>query len=458
MSINVENIISEYERNKTAQQRIVNIQENMGYKTSGSEMYSAELISSVRNSKSEVPGKYSYVPKLTAVFSDGEVFDLLNYTTIIQGEINLDDYVFPLFSVRLDLPVNYIPKFQMDDEMEFKFELLYNPTEAVDSASMYNTLWSIMLKKVKQESSPVIADTLIYEENQQYLRLNPLELKLVPTECLDANKNLFSGVYSNCSVSQMLCLITERLKGKTFIETPDNIRLYDQIIFPPSNIFYAIEYLDNYFGIYDRGLKMFYGFGLSMIMPMNYTTDVGLNKVKVTFSSSTQSGIDTYTYLGGGISKLGDDNYISITPDKVKILDKRHFVKENLGSIISTYSRDDDTYFEQIRNYDYTQTNSNTPSIEKVKSYVNQYNNTNKEKEYLLNTTYTKQIELLLDDAILDPESWFKPFRINFDSPNYSYLDNDYSLKGYYFRFTRLSNTNGTSGFNVNSAIELTQI
>lgn len=442
--------------NIETEKALENIKTSMGYEPTTREVRNTINIQKVSNNVSTFPKKYSYVPKLTAIFTDGEVYDLLNYTTIILVENNLDDYVFPLFHVRLDIPITYVPKFQADDNLQIRFELMYNDTTALDTAQMYDILWDILLKKVKQDNSPIIAEQLVYEENHQYIRTAPFEMKLIPIECLKANKTLFSGAYSNCDVSQLLTLITEKLEYKTFIYQPDNIKKYDQIIFPPYNLFYSIEYLDNYFGIYDRGLKMFYGFGQSYIMPRNYNMETGLNKVKVTFSRDVEAGIDFESYTGGGIARVGNDNYITITPDKVKILDRKHYIQETFGTIISTYSRDDDSYFEQERQYDYA--DNSDSDVEKVKTFVNRYNNTNKEKEHFLQAAYTKQIELNLNDAVLDPESWFKPFKMEFDSDNYPQLEGTYSLKGYFCRFDRLNNSNGASEYNVSTVIELIEV
>ena len=105
------------------------------------------------------------------------------------------------------------------------------------------------------------------------------------------------------------------------------------------------------------------------------------------------------------------------------------------------------------REYDYENN-----EIEKTKSYINRYNNPSKEKEYFSSSVYTKQLEISLDDAILDPQSLFKPFIINFDSENYQYLNKTYSLKGYFYKFDRISNTNGSSEFNVNTVLELIEV
>lgn len=452
-----ENILLNNENNKTTKDRIQNIKDNMDYNISNKEIISINEIKDNSDLKASVPKKYSYVPKLTLIFSNGEVFDLLSYTTVVQVEINLNDYVFPLISLRLDLPSKYIPRIQFDDDLEIKFELLYNSITEIDTAAMYETLWNINLKKIKQESSPIITDDLLYEENIQYIRLYPLELKMIPKECLEVNKQIFSGVYGNCTISQLLTLITEKLNNKVYIHPPENLKLYDQVIFPPCNIFYAIEYLDQYYGIYDRGLKMFYGFNQSVILPINYNLDTGTNKVKIPFSTDRENGISFYNYIGGGITKIGSDNYISVTPDKVRILDKRHYIKETLGNVVSTYSRDDDAYFEQIREYDYNE-NSSIKYPDKIKSYINQYNNTNKEKEFLLQSAYTRQIELILNDAILEPESWFKSFSLDFESDNYKSLNGSYSLHGYYFRLSKVNSVNGESEFNVTSAIELKEV
>jgi len=334
-----------------------------------------------------------------------------------------------------------------------------NSIVASETATMYDTLWNIDMKKIKQESSPIMADDLFYEIESQYgTMVAPIELKMLPVECLNINKQLFSGVYRDCSIAQLLTLITEKFNTKTYIHQPDNTIFYDQIIFPPNNIFYAIEHLDQFYGIYNRGLKMFYGFNQAVILPMNYYTETGINKIKIDFSNENQGKLNMTNYLGGGLTEIDDDNLIFIPPSKVKILDKRHYIKETIGNKVSTFSRDEEQLYEQMRNYDYNSNDNENQIEDKVKSYLNRYNNLSKENEFLLKTAYTRQIELMLDGIILKPSDWFKPFDLNFSSPYYYQMNGKYSLKGYYFRLTRIDNSLNNSTYNVNSAIELINV
>lgn len=429
------------------------IKEAVGYEPSNEELDNISKVESInKENKDRIPPTYSYVPKLTAIFSDGKTLDLLDYITIIQLEMNFVDYIFPLFSLQLLLPTFYIPKIQFDDNMEFKLELMYKSNKE-ENPLMYDTMFEIILKKTKQISSPVNVEENLYEEQVQYMDKQFLELKLVPKECLEANKFLFSGVYSDCSVLQAITLMTTNLPNKLFIQQPDNIKEYDQIIFTPNNVFYSIQYLENFYGLYDRGLKMFYGFNLFRVQSKNFYDETGTNKVKVAFSNETESP-DGYSYIENGFTKIGNDNLLTITPNRVKIYDRRHYNREIIGTNINTFSRDDDAYYEQIRSYDYDETNL----INKTKAYINNYNNNQKEKEFLGKTIYTKQLELILDGIILDVPSWFKLFKVNFDSSYYERMSSDFVCTGYYWRLTSSNIGNSAAFFSAKSIIELQEV
>lgn len=459
MGKQTEKALKENEKNKKANDYLQSIKENADYEMSVEEarrIIQTRLANRDNNTTNNVPQLQAYLPRLTLMLSNGVTYDLIQYTTIVQVEINLEDYVFPLISLRLDVPIEYIPKIQFDDDLTINFELLNNDMISNGTAGMYNTIWNIPLKKVKQESAPIMADRIFYEENDQYIRTAPLELKMIPKECLEISKQLFSGVYSDCSISQLLALISEKFNKDVYIHTPDNNLIYDQIIFPPNNIFYAIEHLDKFYGIYNRGLKMFYGFDQCIIMPTHAYKETGINKIKIDFNNDMEDGINLTNYLGAGIAKLGNDNYISIPPSKVKIYDRRHFVKETRGNIINTFSRDEEQYFEQMRNYDINK-NFSSDKPDKVKSYLNRYNNLAEENNFVLDTVYTRQLEINVDNVILNPDSWFKPFDLTFSSENYNSLNGYYSMKGYFFRFVKVNMANGASEYNTYSAVELVQ-
>jgi len=426
-----------------------NIQESMGYKPTNEELELNEKIQGHSNDLELVPPRYSYIPILTAIFSNGDTIDLTNRINILQVEMNFTRYIFPLFSLQLCIESYYIPNIQFDDDMEFELELRYKSVEET-TPILYNTLFKTTLKKVKQNSSPVNIEEEVYMENALYANKQILELKLVQKECLDANKILFSGVYRNCSVLDALCYMSNSLPNKTFIQQPDNLRLYDQLIFTPYNIFYAIQYLDNYYGIYDRGLKMFYGFDLFRVQSNNWFDEKGSNKVKVSFIREQES-MDPITHMGAGFSKMGDDNLLTVLPNMVKIVDKRHYIKEVIGTNITSFSREADTIDAQMRNY----VNANTDLL-KTRTYINNLNNINKEKELYNKTVYTKTLEITIPSIIIDVESWFKSFEVNFDSDHYSSLNAKYVASNYIFKLVNINpNSNGADGFKVYSAVVL---
>lgn len=429
-----------------------NIKNAMGYEPTEEEKNNVNNLKEVFDRENRIPPTYSYVPNLIGIFSDGTTIDFSEFISILQLEINFDRYVFPLFSLQLFIPYKYIPQIQYDDKIKFKLSILYNTT-MTDSPMLYDTLFEIDLSKIKQISSPVNIEENINTEDRQTLNRALMELKLIPTECLKANKVLFSGVYGDCNVAQIISLMTANLDNKTFIQQPDNIKIYDQMIFIPYNVFYSLQLLENFYGIYDRGLKMFYGFDLFRIQSRNFYDIQGTNKVKITFSKDSEN-VDSYSYIGNGFTKIGDDNLITLTPDRVKIYDTRQYDKEIFGTNVTTFSRDKNAFYEQSREYDL----DNNISIDKTKVYLNNYNNTNKEKEFLSHSLYTKKIELTLNDIILDIPSLFKLFKLEFESDYYSNMSSNFVINGYYWRLSTSNLGIGSMYYKNDSIIELNEV
>lgn len=433
--------------NKTQEERLKNIQDSMGYKPTDDELNKMDLARNI-NDTDKLPPTYTYVPKLVCVFSNGEYLDLVEFINIIQFDIDFTTHIFPLISLILYIPKIYIPRIQSDDNIRFRLDLLTKSVRT-DNPYLHDTLFTLFLSKVKQVSSPVNIETEIYNENNFAYQKDFLELKLVPTECLDANKFLFSGNYLNTTVLNVMTYMTRDIPNKVYIQQPDNIKVYDQLIFPANNVFYSLQFLDNYYGIYDRGIKLFYGFDQFRIQSENHYDQNGTNKVKIAFS--TESDVpDAYSYLENGLTKNGNDNIIFTVPHNVKIYDRHLYNREILGTEVSFFGRTQDVYFEQQREYTIDR------GLSKVKSYLNDLNNKQKEQELLSKALYAQTIEIKLNNIILDVDSWFKGFELEFDSNYYENLSGIFNMNRYTFRLSMVNSNIGQS-FNVASVITLGQ-
>ena len=358
--------------------------------------------------KNRIPSERQYQPVLSIVFSNGTTLNASNFLKILRYDIDLTKYVFPLFSVLLDIPQQYIPLIQFDDDLTFVLKILSNSSDT-ENPYDYETDFQVNLKKIKQNDSPVNINTLnVYENVSTEVVKQNLELKLIPEECLRMNKKLFSGVYQDCTINDMVIALTKKLEVDTYFENSKNQRTFDQMILLPNNIFYNLKFINDFYGIYESGLCMFYGFNRLYIQSKsNFLYTNGLNKANINFSGNDPE-ISTESYLSTSMTKVKDDNVFIIPSNYVSVLNSKYYLKEALGDNIFYMS--DETTKENpfLRNI-------KTENSSKTKTYYNNYNNTLAEKEIenKLNNNNIS-VELILTGLMIDSDSLFKGWENNF--------------------------------------------
>lgn len=395
---------------------------------------------------------YQYLPSLTIIFSNGNVMKATEFIRILQIEMNFTQYIFPLFTLQLHINQNYIPVIQFDDDVKFRIEMYYK-SDMDDNLFTTEKLFDITLKKIKQNDSPVNINNLVtMDDTDDMIRKQIIDLKLIPVECLKANKILFSGVYSNCSITDLIANMTSKLDNEVFIEKPDNDRKYNQIIFIPYNVFFNIKYLNDYYGIYNYGLKMFYGFNKFRIQSKKFFSyNEGVNKVRVLFSSSVIETTSDYNQEAV-MSPLNKDNIIYINSDNVKVLDNRYSGKEVFGSNIYYFGHESNSEYSYYRN-----DNMDSGKLNKTRTYINNFNNDFKEKELKNDINYSKTVEFDVSNVLLDVDSWFKPFNLNFESSLYSDYNGNYVLNNIIINLYN-SSTDSNMYFNPSMKLNLKQV
>lgn len=205
------------------------------------------------------------------------------------------------------------------------------------------------------------------------------ELVAVSEDILASNKPVVSGVYNNCTVSEVVTDLLSYLKNRNvYIDPPDNDKRYDQILITPSNIYDNIKFIDEVYGIYNREVKMFnHPSGLN-ILPMSGfdPEDVGKVKIQVRFPSN-QSNEEIIEGSYEQISTLDKDvkNKNIITKvNNVSLVDNTRLFNELIGSDIFLFGMDKDE--EDIRMSHYSRDiYDRKGKVQKVRAFDDIYDN-----------------------------------------------------------------------------------
>lgn len=154
---------------------------------------------------------------------------------------------------------------------------------------------------------------------------NILEFKIIIgiEEDLNLNKENIMGNYLNTDLDSISLLAMNKIKNKKIhYEKADNTTLFNQIIIPHGNIFNTLRYVDNYYGMYHNGIKIF--------------IDIKDAYILSDFKNNIKNKKDIILHLNDGAKSITErtlsDNTIEIISNEFTFNDIRKIKKKVLGN------------------------------------------------------------------------------------------------------------------------------
>ncbi|WRM43449.1 hypothetical protein [Staphylococcus phage LY01] len=371
--------------------------------------------------------------KLIALYSDGTTDDLSQFIKRSRIEMNFQEYIMPYYRFILRLPKETIIKINKDrDKVVFSFASDMITTDSESESLSVPFYEEIILKPLMDLSNPVNYDDRVTrtDEDQKHL-FDRYELVAISEETLKTNKPIVSGIYNNCTVSEVVVDLLSNLKNrKIYLHEIDNNKIYEQIILLPANVYDNIKFIDDVYGIYNREIKMFnHETGLN-ILPMSGfdPNEIGKVKIEIRFpSNQTNEEI-----IEGSYEQISEENdlvrnkNIITKINNVSLVDNTRLFNELIGSEINLFGMSNETEYTKLNTYRRDMEDRNG-HINKVKVYDDIYDNPySLEKEF--NNSKDIILKIQLNDIDLTMEDTFKQFDIEFFNEYYKHYNGFYEL------------------------------
>lgn len=200
---------------------------------------------------------------LDAVLGDGTVYNLSQYITEFDIYYNYDESVFPV--VKTTMYVDYATHKAISDGIDdCKFRLsiyMVKSTDVDSSTGQQNGIADTFIanKILFANDYDKENQRTTYDEDQ--VQDIELTLELFLKKHYKLTRKPINSIFSKIKMKNALLKLFSNLKtGGMIITPPDNKDAIKQIVCPSSNIVKTIKYLQNHFGIYKTGYRLWFDF------------------------------------------------------------------------------------------------------------------------------------------------------------------------------------------------------
>ncbi|QPI17161.1 hypothetical protein [Staphylococcus phage vB_StaM_SA1] len=371
--------------------------------------------------------------RLIALYSDGESEDLSQFIKRSRIEMNFQEFIMPYYRFILRLPKETIIKINKDrDKIVFSFNSNMITTDAESESLSVPFYEEIILKPLMDLSNPVNYDDRITRDDEDEKHLfDRYELVAISEETLKTNKPIVSGIYNNCTVSEVVTDLLSNLNNRDiYLHEIDNDKIYEQIILLPANVYDNIKFIDDVYGIYNREIKVFnHESGLN-ILPMSGfdPNEIGKVKIDIRFpANQTAEEIIEGSYEQ--ISEVDDrvrNKNISTKINNVSLIDNTRLFNELIGSEINLFGMENTSDSPKLSTHKrYIEDRNGV--VNKVKVYDDIYDNPySLEKEF--NNSKDIIVKIQLNDIDITMDDTFKQFDLEFFNQYYKHYNGLYEL------------------------------
>lgn len=170
-----------------------------------------------------------------------------------------------------------------------------------------------------------------------------VNLYLLKTEILDTNKTIINFVAKNCKVKDVLGYILKLANVNSALISPiQNRNIYKQILIPPLNFYNSLKHLSDVYGLYDKGMHIFYDFNSLYILRNDFTNiPIVKNDYDNVYINVTSINNSTSNMVHVGSYKDKDKKcYMVNIPNALSINSASLTVKEELGNKLRIFDRE----------------------------------------------------------------------------------------------------------------------
>lgn len=178
-----------------------------------------------------------------------------------------------------------------------------------------------------------------------------IDIDLLSKTHLEMQQKLYSGIYEQCNLNDLTLKLFNELKQKMLVHPINNQALIPEVILPNKNICQTIKYLQKSYGLYEKGLRLFFDYNRGYCL----SNDVKENEI---LSDETKNEYkSTLIYLGRNINEFCgcyDDagtqmSYIvAPNPHNFKAKDKSINFTEGANILVQYFDKEKEKIQNQI--------------------------------------------------------------------------------------------------------------
>ncbi len=201
----------------------------------------------------------------------------------------------------------------LDNYRDLKCTILIKPreieTEYIDDTTLYLDKTYLVLLKDKElrkrlPKKAIVPDTLLDKNNEHSDQMfDNVEVQLITESEYLLRKKQFNFIARDTTVKDVILFIAQSCDiPQVCMTEPDNTKTYTNIVIPPRHTFSTcMDFLQNYYGIYNKGLSYYYMDDTLYVYPA--------------YETQPTTPESAHLYYGGQNAFLGNKIYHAMSDD-----------------------------------------------------------------------------------------------------------------------------------------------
>jgi hypothetical protein len=370
----------------------------------------------------------------TNVLIDGQEEPLMldGMTRSIEIIHDYDHSVYPLLKLDADLSLEMFRKIQDNDSVKFSITIKKYKQTDLDQGT--TSLFSYYIKDktfllFDRDKNFINVPTDNSSANDPSVTGMPMyqtSFYLMAEEDLSNSRRMVNSVLVDVDMEGAILYLTNKISRKpTLFQRPDNQRIYKQILLPPNNVIRTIKYLNDVYGLYNKGLRLY--FDLDAYYIINKNDNKGLKgfdgrfrNVLINVYSESSSNADSLLYEDAPADESnGYSSRVSISD--LVVVNYEDSKREFIGTDNIFVSQTQEEF--KKRNY------SNDSDNSKTRVFYNRYNNAYKESELMNDYSKGFFVAMTVTDLDIDAISCSNEYYLSMDqAPGYEGYAGEYHI------------------------------
>lgn len=326
--------------------------------------------------------KYIYEIKLDVVFSNNTVTNLNSFIKGIKMYYLYETTFFPILQV--DLTLDYTTHTKICEDIDkCKFRLNQNLIDYKDfdqDTKKSNGISESILKNLNLIPNDYDKTNYRTDFSEMVDGEITMTLELFLKNHLQLTRRQMSNVYSSTQIKNILLDLLNYSNQNILFNKPDNKNKIKQLICPSKNLVKTIQYIQETYGIYKTGLRLFFDYTRGYCMPGDYKYGEAMVE-----KGEYQN---TIIYIAKNSDEFGcyfDNNkkvYYILGPNSNTFQNNENSVKEMYGEDIQIKSQSQNNKKVNVdkKKNKFSTENSKKDGVtnlstSKVKKYYNKFNN-----------------------------------------------------------------------------------